>query len=168
MRWVIESREISDLIPHSKNPRILRKDEARQLSRSIEKFGLIDLPVVTHDNRVIGGHQRLSILKEMGKTSVDCWVPESETLTQAEIDELNIRLNKNQGDWDWDMLANDWEINDLVDWGFTDDDFGDVPVEKKKNPSVSYEFTNKDDLGDFMRQVESLNNSNIEKTKVKI
>lgn len=168
MDWLIERRQVSDLIPHSKNPRTLSKEEAMQLKKSISKFGLIDLPIITKDNRVIGGHQRLSILKDMNISWVNCWVPQEDTLTEQDIDELNIRLNKNQGEWDWDILANEWDINDLVDWGFKDEDFEDSKPEKKKKPSVVYEFSNGDDLKYFMSQVEGLCNETIDKTKVRM
>lgn len=169
MKWVIENKSISDLIAHNKNPRTLSKEDASQLKKSISKFGLIDLPIVTKDNRVIGGHQRLNVMRTMGITSVNCWVPESDTLTDDDIDELNIRLNKNQGDWDWDILANEWDVNNLVEWGFKDEDFDlDLKPEKKKKPSVTYEFSDSECLKHFMSQVEALANENIEKTKVKI
>ena len=40
-------------------------------------------------------------------------------LSEKEVEELNIRLNKNTGDWDWDVLANSWDPDELVEWGFT-------------------------------------------------
>lgn len=167
-RWRIEKRNINDLINHPKNPRKLSIDDERQLAKSIDKFGLIDLPVINHDNRVIGGHQRLRILQDMLVTTVDCWVPDGSELTDDEIDELNIRLNRNQGEWDWDILANEWEVNDLLDWGFSSEEIEGKEDKKKKNPQVIYEFSNPEDLKDFMRQVESLGNNNIEKTKIKL
>lgn len=167
-QWTIATVNIDDLIPHSKNPRSLSKEDCAQLRKSIAKFGLIDLPVVTKDNRIIGGHQRLNMLKEMNVREVQCWVPTFDDLTEQDIDELNIRLNKNQGEWDWDILANEWDINDLVEWGFKDEDFDESKPEKKKKPSVSYEFSDKEDLQHFMSQVEALGNERIEKTKVKL
>ena len=167
-KWRIESRNIDDLMTHAKNPRTLSKEDASHLRTSISKFGMIDLPVITKDNRIIGGHQRLNVLKEMKVTTVDCWVPEFDDLSHQDIDELNIRLNKNQGEWDWDVLANEWDVNDLIGWGFKDEDFDETKPEKKKKPAVTYEFSDKQDLQDFMSQVECLGNSNIEKTKVKI
>lgn len=166
--WQIEKRNISDLIAHDKNPRFLSKEDAAHLRSSISKFGLIDLPIITKDNRVIGGHQRLNILKEMKIETVNCWVPDFDDLTEQDIDELNIRLNKNQGEWDWDILANEWDVNDLVDWGFKGEDFEEAKPEKKKKPSVSYEFSQKEDLQHFMSQVEAIGNDRIEKTKVKL
>jgi DNA modification methylase len=124
IKWHIETRRISDLKDHPKNPRRLIKEQAQHLQASLEKFGLIDKPIINTDNQIIGGHQRKRILKKMGMKEVECYVP-NRTLEEKEIAELNIRLNKNSGEWDWDILANQWEISDLLDWGFTADELLD-------------------------------------------
>jgi len=152
--WRIESRNVSDLISHAKNPRKLSKHDASHLKTSISKFGLIDLPVITKDNRVIGGHQRLNVLKEMKVPTVNCWVPEFDDLTPQDIDELNIRLNKNQGEWDWDVLANEWDINNLLEWGFTEQDLNaDIDVinskDEKDNETLEPTKEPKTKLGDI-------------------
>jgi len=70
---------------------------------------------------IIGGHQRCRILKKLGHKTA--WVAVcDETITQEQIDELNIRLNRNSGEWDDDILANEWELRDLIEWGFTPDE----------------------------------------------
>ena len=58
------------------------------------------------------------------------------TLNNAEIEELNIRLNKNTGDWDFDILANEWDVENLIDWGFDAEEFGilDIPKEEISLP----------------------------------
>jgi hypothetical protein len=53
----------------------------------------------------------------MGIKEVECYVPDH-TLSQKDINELNIRLNKNTGEFDFDILANEFEIDDLLNWGF--------------------------------------------------
>ena len=58
-------------------------------------------------------------MRKMGNKEVDVYVPDR-TLSEKEVQELNIRLNKNVGDWDFDMLANAWDPIDLIDWGFTE------------------------------------------------
>lgn len=121
--WHLEKRKLSDLTDHPRNPRKLDKNDAKQLKESLEKFGVIDKPVITTTNMIIGGHQRKQILKKLAIKEVECWVPDRE-LTDKEVDELNIRLNKNIGCFDWDKLANEWEITDLLDWGFSLDEFG--------------------------------------------
>jgi DNA modification methylase len=118
INWHLESRKIKDLKPFVKNPRKLSDLDGQQLQKSIEKFGLIDKPIITTDNRIIGGHQRISILKKMGEKEVECYVPDRE-LSEKDIEELCIRLNRNIGEWDFDILANEWDTQELIDWGFT-------------------------------------------------
>src|ERR1044072_6304700 len=113
IKWHLEKRKIKDLIPHPKNPRRLSKDQAYHLQTSLEKFGIADKPIINSNNIIIGGHQRLQILKKMGEKEIDCWVPDHQ-LSHSEIDEMNIRLNKNLGEWDWDILANEWDVAELV------------------------------------------------------
>lgn len=119
--WHIESRKISSLKDYHKNPRSLTKDQEAHLRISLEKFGLIDKPVINLDNTIIGGHQRKRTLKKLGYKEVECNVP-SRMLEPKEIEELCIRLNKNTGEWDYELLANQWEPSDLIDWGFTEDE----------------------------------------------
>lgn len=119
--WTLEKRKLKDLKDYAKNPRTLTKDQEAHLSASIEKFGLIDKPIVNLDGTLIGGHQRKRVLKKLGLKEVDCYVPDR-LLTEKEVEELNIRLNKNTGDFDFDILANQWETLDLLNWGFTADE----------------------------------------------
>ncbi len=123
INWTLVKRKISDLKEHPKNPRTLSKDQAKHLKTSLDKFGLADKPIINQDGTIIGGHQRLKILSDMGYNEVECWYPDSE-LAEDEVDELNIRLNKNTGDWDWDILANEWEQQDLYEYGFTPEELG--------------------------------------------
>lgn len=110
IKWTTERRKISDLIPAEYNPRQASAKEVADLTASIDRFDLADPLVINSNNRVIGGHFRLKILKERGVQEVDVRVPDRE-LTLHEEQELNLRLNKNIGHWDMDMLAN---INDEI------------------------------------------------------
>ena len=105
LEWTTEKRKISELIPYQGNPRQLTEKQAKDLSVSLERFNLADPIVINTDNTIIGGHQRISILKQAGDLTVDVRVP-SRTLTKDELLELNLRLNRNQGQWDFDLLAN--------------------------------------------------------------
>ena len=116
--WHLETKNLKDLKDHPKNPRHLTKYQEDQIKASLTKFGLAEKPIINTDGTLIGGHQRKKILRKLGYKKIDCWVP-SETLTQIQVDELNIRLNKATGSWDWDILANEWEIPNLLEWGFT-------------------------------------------------
>ena len=67
---------------------------------------------------IIGGHQRIAVLKKDKVKEVECWLPQSQ-LSQSDIEELMLRLNRNHGDWDWDMLANEFNVSDLIEYGFS-------------------------------------------------
>jgi ParB-like chromosome segregation protein Spo0J len=92
IKWKSEKRKVNDLNPAAYNPRKLTEDQERQLTRSIDKFSLADPIVINADNTVIGGHQRLKILKKQGVSEVDVRVPETQLPTDMEK-ELNLRLN---------------------------------------------------------------------------
>lgn len=124
MQWHLEKRKLSSLKEYEKNPRELSKDGYKQLRASLEKFGLVDKPIINRDDTVIGGHQRIKVLKDMGVKEVDCHVPDVQ-LTDKEVEEFCIRLNKAVGAWNWDCLANEWEPLDLLEYGFTQEELVD-------------------------------------------
>lgn len=102
----IEKLPIDQLLPAGYNPRKDLKPgdpEYEKLKRSIEQFGYVD-PLIWNKTtgRVVGGHQRLKILKDCGLTEVECVVVE---LPEDKEKALNIALNKISGDWDKDKLA---------------------------------------------------------------
>ena len=139
--WHLQTIAIKDIKPNPKNPRQISKEQFRHLEELVKKFGLIDRPIINLDRVMIGGHQRLKILKKMKLKEVECWVPNRQ-LEEEEIDHLCIGLNLNQGQWDWDCLANLYEPIDLLDWGFTpeqllgcglDEDISEVEEEKVKD-----------------------------------
>lgn len=133
--WHLETRKISELTPHKSNPRRMTKEQKAALESSLNKFGLIDKPISTIDGHLIAGHQRLRILKEQGTKEVLCWIPDR-VMTEQEIDELLIRHNKNLGEWDFDELANSFDVVDLFEWGFTAEDLhvDDGKGEEKEKP----------------------------------
>jgi DNA modification methylase len=136
------------------NPRQLTKDQYKSLRDSMERFGLVD-PVIINkhpdrENIVIGGHQRLRIAKDMGIDKVPC-VELSLDLNQEK--ELNVRLNRNVGEWDYDALANYFDVGELTEWGFTEDDLQfwvDEPeeglIEDDEIPEVEEAVTQAGDL----------------------
>lgn len=118
-KWTLQVIPIKSLKNHPKNPRQINKTQMQHLENLIKKFGLIDKPIVNKDFTIIGGHQRVKILKKMKTKTVECWIPDMQ-LEQHDIDHLCIGLNLNQGSWDWDCLANTFEVLDLLNWGFTE------------------------------------------------
>lgn len=103
---LIEKKNTADLLPADYNPRKDLKPgdaEYEKLKRSIEQFGYVE-PVIWNQTtgRVVGGHQRLKVLIDMGMTEVDCVVV---AMDEEKEKALNIALNKISGDWDKDKLA---------------------------------------------------------------
>lgn len=132
--WALKEVFLNELKPYSKNPRQLTKTQYQHLVTSLDKFGLIDKPIVNRDMGLIGGHQRVKVLQGEGVDSVECWFP-SRQLTDKEVEELCIRLNRNTGDFDWDVLANEWEATELLEWGFEEGELGlgeEIAAEKNQ------------------------------------
>ena len=103
---IIERKNTAELLPADYNPRKDLKPgdaEYEKLKRSIEQFGYVE-PVIWNKTtgRVVGGHQRLKVLMDMGITEVECVVVE---MAEDKEKALNIALNKISGDWDKDKLA---------------------------------------------------------------
>ena len=123
----IEKIEISKLKPAKYNPRQISKKQYKDLKESLDKFSLVEPIVVNSDMTIIGGHQRYKIWSEKAKESkvkditIPCVVL---NLSKEEEKELNIRLNKSGGEWDMDILANEFDIEELKEWGFKDIEFG--------------------------------------------
>ena len=103
---IFEKKNTADLLPADYNPRKDLKPgdtEYEKLKRSIEQFGYVE-PVIWNQTtgRVVGGHQRLKVLMDMGMSEVDCVVV---SMDEEKEKALNIALNKISGDWDKDKLA---------------------------------------------------------------
>jgi len=151
IEWHVEKRAIADLKDYPKNPRRMSKEKAEKLQSNITKFGLIDVPFINTDNTLIGGHQRCKILKKMGHKEIDVKVP-SRTLSSEEIEELNITHNLVTGEFDYDVLANNYEVPNLIEYGFSfenllghnesHEDSDEKPKKKKMKmcPSCGFEF----------------------------
>ena len=103
---IIEKKSTADLLPAEYNPRKDLKPgdpEYEKLKRSLEQFGYVE-PVIWNKatGRVVGGHQRLKVLMDMGITEVDCVVVD---MPEDKEKALNIALNKISGEWDNDKLT---------------------------------------------------------------
>lgn len=138
--WRTEKRKIDELKPFEGNPRQATEKQKEDLSKSLERFNLAEPIVINTDNTIIGGHFRWRILKEKGIKEIDVRMP-NRTLTRKEVEELNLRLNKNVGEWDLDLLANfDEEFLKEIGWSAEelDEIFGlevddEFDVEKELN-----------------------------------
>jgi len=118
--WHTERRKIADLKPFPENPRQATEKQWKDLEKSLSKFNLAAPLIINQDNTVIGGHFRLKILKKKGVKEIDVRVP-NRLLSKEEVKELNLRLNKNLGEWDFELLGN-FEEELLQEVGFDKED----------------------------------------------
>ncbi len=121
----IKERKILDLKPAEYNPRQLTDKQYKQLKKSLKTFGCVE-PVVVNANPmrkdiIIGGHQRCKVWADLGNDSIPTVEVE---LDEAQEMELNVRLNKNTGEFDMDTLSNYFDMDMLKEWGFEDYEFG--------------------------------------------
>lgn len=119
--------DINTLKPSVYNPRKWSDEAVAQLTESMKRFGLID-PIIVNGapdrrNIVIGGHFRLKVAKDLGYTNVP--VVYVNIPDEAKEKELNIRLNKNQGEWDYDLLSQ-FDQSLLEDIGFSSIELDDI------------------------------------------
>ncbi len=140
MKWQLESRRIDEVYPNVKNPRRMDKEQAEALENSIKKFGLCAPIVLNGSGTIIGGHQRVNTMRAMGYEFVDVYVSQSH-ITQEEEEELSILLNKISGEWDSDILANCWDGEDLLRYGFSPKELGLEADEERKKPPRKFTLT---------------------------
>jgi ParB-like chromosome segregation protein Spo0J len=133
--------KLKDIKPNPNNPRVLRDDKFQKLKQSIKEFPkMLSLrPMVIDENNVVlGGNMRLRALQELGFNDIDeAWVKRSSDLTEEEKKRFIIADNVAFGEWDWDTLANDWEVVDLEAWGL------DIPQFDERG-EIDYSDKNKE------------------------
>jgi ParB/RepB/Spo0J family partition protein len=112
---------IDSVQPAEYNPRALSQKKFEDIKDSLNKFGFVD-PVIVNknperENILVGGHQRVKVAKELGYEKIPAVFV---SLNLDEEKELNVRLNKNQGDWDFTALKDNFSEDSLIDWGFAE------------------------------------------------
>ena len=125
--WTNDTRRLSDLVPWEHNPKRMTRKQAEGLRLSIERFGFAVPFLVSPDGDIYDGHQRqtlMNAIKEYGpNATVDVRVS-SRPLDDDERRELVVRLKQNQAGWDFDMLPNLYEREELLEWGFEPEELG--------------------------------------------
>jgi ParB-like chromosome segregation protein Spo0J len=123
--------KLSKIKPNPNNPRQITKDALDRLAESINRdpeFMEIRPIVIDKDNVIVGGNQRYNAIRQLGMTDIpDTWVLRADTLTPEQIRRFILVDNSipgMSGDWDVDLLANEWELPELQDLGFNLDDLG--------------------------------------------
>ena len=105
------------------NPRLIKDNKFKLLVKSIKKSPwMLNLrPIVVDETMtILGGNMRLRACKAVGMFEVPVYIATG--LTQAEKKEFIIKDNVGFGEWDWDIIANEWDLQELIEWGF------DLPV----------------------------------------
>ena len=171
----IKQRKISELNPAEYNPRQLTDKQYKQLKKSLKTFGCVE-PVVINSNPmrkdiIVGGHQRCKVWADLGNDTIPTVEVE---LDEAAEMELNVRLNKNTGEFDFDMLSSYFDMEVLKEWGFQDYEFGmtldddmtddfDLP-DGDKEPFQQMTFTLADAQADAIKEALTLAKSEIVET----
>jgi len=133
----IKKRKISELQDAEYNPRTLTDKQFEDLRQSMQKFGSVEPAIVNvnpdRKNVIVSGHQRIKVAKKLGYKEFPCIELQ---LDLSDERELNIRMNKNTGEWNFDALANNFDIEELKGFGFSDSDLKLGPSSQEVNFTV--------------------------------
>ena len=126
--------KISEIKTNPDNPRIIKNNKFYKLVNSIRQFPkMLEIrPIVVNGNIVVlGGNMRFKACKEAGLTEVPIVL--ADDLTPEEQKEFIIKDNVNFGTWDAEMLANEWDLNKLLDWGLGATDLAIQEIEELRS-----------------------------------
>lgn len=112
IQWAEKTIHLSQIRPLERNPRKISEAQFAKLKASLMSLGQFKPLLVMHDLRLAGGHQRLRIMRELGWETCRVTVPDVE-ISEAVYRDLIIRDNVNNGQWDFDILADEWDLEDL-------------------------------------------------------
>jgi hypothetical protein len=121
----IEKLKLSEIQVNPNNPRLIRDDKFKKLVQSIKDFPeMLNIrPIVVNKDMVIlGGNMRFKACKEAGLKEIPVIITD---LTEEQQKEFLIKDNVSGGEWDWDLLANEWDSDQLDEWGL------DIPIYDK-------------------------------------
>ena len=126
----IQVVKIKDIKNNPNNPRIIKDDKFKKLVASIREFPkMLEIrPIVVNDDMIVlGGNMRLKAIKELGLTEAP--VIKISDLTDEQQRQFIIKDNAGFGEWDWNMLANEWDTDELEKWGLDLPDFVNTELE---------------------------------------
>jgi DNA modification methylase len=126
----VQTVSISEIKPNPNNPRVIKDDKFEKLVKSIKEFPkMLEIrPIVVNDDMIVlGGNMRLKACKAAGLKEVP--IIKASELTDDEQRQFIIKDNVSGGEWDWDMLANEWDAEELQEWGLDVPNFGETELE---------------------------------------
>jgi len=133
----VQTVKLSDVKSNPNNPRLIKNDKFEKLVQSLKDFpemAKVRPIVVNQDFVVLGGNMRLKAMKEAGWKEVPIQVVD---WSEEQQREFIIKDNVGFGEWEWDVLANEWEVENLNDWGL------DIPMFA---PAVDYSILDDEDV----------------------
>lgn len=119
--WTPKIQKLAVLKDWDKNPRSITGEALARLKQRITDRGFHDVVKIDTDNVILSGTQRRKALTELGITEVWTMVPDRK-LTEKERQAVVVESNRNDGDWDWGKLGSFFDLQDLKDWGFGEDE----------------------------------------------
>jgi DNA modification methylase len=127
LEWRTERRRVKDLIRYQKNPRKLSEAQLDGLKRSLKKFNLAELPAINTDGTLVAGNQRVLALSLIGREDeeIEVRVP-NRPLTEAEFRDYLLTSNRSGGSWDFEKLAAEFNIDELLTAGFDSLDLSNI------------------------------------------
>ena len=134
----MELLKISAVKPNTDNPRVIRDNKFQKLVASIKGFPeMLKLRpiVVNKDMIILGGNMRYKACIEAGLKEV--WVLKAADLTKEQENEFIVKDNVGFGEWDWDVLANEWDVKELEEWGLDGFPFEDNEIKEKEDIDLS-------------------------------
>ena len=156
--------KINSIKTNPKNPRLIKDDKFKKLVNSIKEFPqMLELrPIVVDENNIIlGGNMRHKACIEAGLKEV--YIVQAKDLTEQQKDEFIVKDNVGFGEWDWDILANEWNTEKLQDWGLDLPIFMDEPSleeligeEKNKPATMKITFTSPEQLQEAENDIQEL------------
>lgn len=139
LEWYTVQRKVSELVPYEYNPRKISDLDKQHLKQSLEKFNLVEIPVIDIDNTLIGGHQRVIILFELGRGEeiIDVRIP-NRKLTEEEFKEYNLRSNILNGEFDYEKISDFFSEINLTEIGFDVSSFDNF-IQSENNVKIEIE-----------------------------
>ena len=185
MKTVVKmNKPIDKIFPHPKNPRLIRNEKYLEQKKSIEETPeMMDLRpvIIDEDDIILGGHQRWRACKELGWKDVPVMQYTREKHLKSEsftkfnktyelvCAEIVIKDNTHYGQFDYDILANEWDVHPLVDWGIDvwqpetdlnlDEFFAEPDLQEEQNKYKIILEYNEDEYNKLMEVFEKISGS---------
>jgi len=134
---MIKKVKITEVISNPNNPRLIKDDKFKKLVKSIQDFpDMLNVRpiVVNKDMVVLGGNMRLKAIKEAGIKEINVDIVDWNEQQQKEF---IVKDNVGYGEWDWDDLANNWDAEELTDWGLDIPNFTNNDIKEKEDNTIN-------------------------------